>query len=290
MCNKKVGIGITIIIAVLIFIPGCSHKIKDKSAQKPAAQTSQKPPEELQKLVAGIDTIIADLGKMMVMNQPDQIVMTSDTKSNNNQEQSQEGANNSQNNQAKNKQSTDSAEQKKKMWQSLNAQLMEVHIGWNKSESEAIKAGLSVTERKKLETALTDLTVEIATKNEMNSLKAAVELYGQYASLAKAFKSNVPPDYYKAKYEVMAAGLEAVEGKWDKAEERMPRLKDNWNSLKMQAKIKDKKLLERSDLSMDDYEAAVAGKNEDILIIKGQIALTNLQQMERSLAKSMNMQ
>jgi len=46
----------------------------------------------------------------------------------------------------------------------------------------------------------------------------------------------------------------------------------------------------RSDLSMDDFEAAAAEKNKELLIIKAQIVLANLQQIEKSLAKSMNMQ
>ncbi len=48
--------------------------------------------------------------------------------------------------------------------------------------------------------------------------------------------------------------------------------------------------MNRCDLSMDDFEAAVAGKNKELLIIKAQIVLSNLQQIEKSLAKSMNMQ
>lgn len=291
MRNNKVKIIITIVIAVLIFIPGCSSKNNEKQSKKLVTGTSQKPPEELKKLITGIEEIITDLGKMIAMNQPDQKIMSSDTESNKNKEQTKNsGSNNSQNNQAKSKQSTNPADQKNQMWQPLNAKLIELHKDWNKLESEAIKAGLSVTERKNFKTALEDLSIEIGKKNEMNSLKAAVELYGQYASLAKVFKSNVPADYYKTKYEVMAASIEALEGKWDKAGERMTRLKDNWNSFKVQAKVKDKKLLNRSDLSMDDFEAAVAGKNKELLIIKAQIVLSNLQQIEKSLAKSMNMQ
>ncbi|MBP1762719.1 MAG: hypothetical protein H6Q64_2261, partial [Firmicutes bacterium] len=117
-----------------------------------------------------------------------------------------------------------------------------------------------------------------------------VELYGQYASLAKVFKSSIPADYYKTKYEILAAGIDAMEGEWDKASERMPILKESWKSLKTQMKVKDEKLLNRSELSMDDFEAAIASKNIDLVIIKTEIVLENLQQIEKTLSKSNNAQ
>jgi hypothetical protein len=87
----------------------------------------------------------------------------------------------------------------------------------------------------------------------------------------------------------MAAGIEAIEGEWDKAAERLPVMKENWKSLKTQARVKDEKLLNRSELSMDDFEAAVIDKNIDLTIIKAEIVLDNLQQTEKALAKSNSM-
>jgi hypothetical protein len=41
---------------------------------------------------------------------------------------------------------------------------------------------------------------------------------------------------------------------------------------------------------MDDFEAAVAGKNIDLVTIKAEIVLENLQQIEKALSKSSNAQ
>ena len=305
MINKYIKIIIPIVIITIILLPGCSSK-SNKESKKPAQQSSQKPPEELKKMVSDIETMIADIAKLINMKSSTQQMKIADTSSNQSNTSEQGGNNksrNSQNQSTQNKQqsgqqsgqqggqtNSNSSMQQQKSWQTLETKSKDIHKNWNKIESEAIKAGLTVAERKNFKIAMENLTMEINKKNEMSSLKAAVELYGQYASLAKVFKSSIPADYYKTKYEIMAASIEAMEGEWDKAADRMTILKESWKSMKTQVKVKDEKLLNRSELSMDDFEAAVVGKNLDLVIIKAEIVLENLQQIEKALSKSNNAQ
>ncbi len=245
-----------------------------------------------------IETIISYLGKQITENNSAGQMKASDSSSSQNKNAEQNKKNKSNDAQTKSTQKEQQAGQAnanpsmqlQKSWQTLQTKSMDIHMNWNKVESEAIKAGMSVAERNDFKVAMENLTVEISNKDKIKSMKAAVELYGQYGNLAKVFNTTIPADYYKTKYDVMASGIEAMEGEWDKAGERMTRLKDDWNSLKMQAKDLDEKLLNRSDLSMDDFAAAVAGKNKELLIIKAQIVMANLQQIEKSLAKSKNRQ
>jgi hypothetical protein len=280
-----------------MILPGCSGK-SNKESKKPAQQSTQKPPEELKKIVSDIESLITDIAKLinmqsttqqmkMVDSNASQSNSTSEKSGNNESVNSQ---NNNQNKQQNGQINSNTTMQQQKSWQTLETKLKDIHKNWNKIESDAIKAGLTVTERNNFKTAMENLTIEINKKNEMSGLKTAVELYGQYASLAKAFKTSIPADYYKTKYEIMAAGIEAMEGEWDKASERMPLMKESWKSLKTQVKVKDEKLLNRSELSMDDFEAAVAGKNIDLVTIKAEIVLENLQQIEKALSKSSNAQ
>ena len=297
MKNKYFTIIIPILIIAIVLLPGCSGK-SNKESKKPAQQSSQKPPEELKKIVSDIENMITDISELINMKSSTQQIKNTNTNLSQNKISEQSGNNQSDNTQSKSNQTkpqteqtnTNSIMQQQKSWQTLAEKLKDIHKNWNRIESEAIKAGLTVAERKKFEAGMENLTMAISQKDEMNSLKAAIELYGQYASLAKVFKSSIPADYYRTKYEILSAGIEAMGGEWDKAVERMPLLKESWNSFKTQVKVKDEKLLSRSDLSMDDFEAAVAGKNKELLLIKTEIVLENLKQIEKSLSKSNNAQ
>jgi len=292
--NKYVRI-IIVIITIFILLPGCSGKSKDNKASKPNMEAAQKPPQELKTLLTDIESMITDLAGLIAMeNKYVSQIKIADSQASKNTESDQskneqtdsQAKSGQQNKSSDQKKTADTSDQQQKKWQTLTSKLKDIHKNWNKIESEAIKAGLTVTERNKFETIMENLTLDISQQKQMSGLQDAIELYGQYASLAKVFKSDIPAEYYKTKYEIMAAGVEALGGDWDQAVNRLPRLKDNWNSFKVKAKVKNEKLLNCSDLSIDDFAAAVSGKKIDILIIKAEIALANLGQIEKSLSQS----
>lgn len=281
MLSRRSTITILIIIITLLLAPGCSSKSKDSQAKKPSTSTQQKPPPELKSILGDIEKIIADLSKQIAMDKkPAQQMQTGQSQSGQSQSGNQKGMS----------QSSNSSKTQEDPWMKLESGLKDIHKSWNKIEPEAIKAGLSVSEIKSFEQAIEKLTLQISKQNKMGSLGDAIELYGQYANLAKVFKSPVPADYYKTKYEIMAASVEATNGEWTKALERAPKIKDYWKSLKVQAKVKDEKIISRSEFSMDDFETALNSNNLDLLIIKAEIVLENLQQIEKAMSAMKNNQ
>ncbi|HZK86480.1 MAG TPA: hypothetical protein VFC40_00775 [Syntrophomonas sp.] len=281
MLSRRSTITILIIIITLLLAPGCSSKSKDSQAKKPSTSTQQKPPPELKSILGDIEKIIADLSKQIAMDKkPAQQMQTGQSQSGQSQSGNQKGMS----------QSSNSSKTQEDPWMKLESGLKDIHKSWNKIEPEAIKAGLSVSEIKGFEQAIEKLTLQISKQNKMGSLGDAIELYGQYANLAKVFKSPVPADYYKTKYEIMAASVEATNGEWTKALERAPKIKDYWKSLKVQAKVKDEKIISRSEFSMDDFETALNSNNLDLLIIKAEIVLENLQQIEKAMSAMKNNQ
>lgn len=301
MLSRRSTITILIIIIITILLaPGCSSKSKDSQAKKPSTSTQQKPPPELKSILGDIEKIIADLSKQIAMDKkPAQQMQTGQSQSgqsgqsgqSNSGQSSQSQSGQSQSgNQKGMSQSSNSSKTQEDPWLKLESGLKDIHKSWNKIEPEAIKAGLSVSEIKSFEQAIEKLTLQISKQNKMGSLGDAIELYGQYANLAKVFKSPVPADYYKTKYEIMAASVEATNGEWTKALERAPKIKDYWKSLKVQAKVKDEKIISRSEFSMDDFETALNSNNLDLLIIKAEIVLENLQQIEKAMSAMKNNQ
>lgn len=296
---NRSGLKIIIIcmIAMLVLLPGCSGK-KDSAAKKPETSAQKKAPEEMKSILSDMEKIIASLGEKIAMAQkPEQQaagLFPSDQKESS-QGQGQggqdkqsgqgEGQSNQNQEQMGEKQS-DKASAKEQMndWQTEETSLKNIHRYWNTLEPDAIKAGLCVSERNSFEQALDKLTLEISQQNKTGSLMSAIELYGQYAKLVRVFDMPIPPDFYETKYEVMAATAEAANNDWPKAQERVPDIKEGWDRFKYQAKVKDEKLMSKSDFSIDDLVQALESKQIDTLVIKAEIALTNMKKLEEELS------
>ncbi len=113
---------------------------------------------------------------------------------------------------------------------------------------------------------------------------AAIELYGQYANLVEQFDTPVPSDFYRLKYEIMSASAEAGQKEWNIAQERVPRIKEYWNHVKVQAKVKDENLMNCTEFSLQDLENAFKSQETDLLLIKTEIVMKNLQELEKKLS------
>ncbi len=294
MTRPRFKIAIIILALFIVFTPGCSSKKKDSAAKKPDIAAQQKPPSEMKSLLSDIESIIVDLGKKLeIEKKPGQQESAGQSQGSSQQSgqqgegQSQSGQDQSQQNQnqsGKTAGSNNSIGKQMNSWQTEEKALKNIHKNWNTLEPEAVKAGLGIVERKSFEQALDQLTLEISQQKKKSSLMAAIELYGQYANLAQVFKTTVPADFYKSKYEIMGASAEAANGEWPKAKERLLKIKEYWNSFKVQAKIKDEKRMSQTDFSIDDLEQAINSQQIDTLIIKTEITLNNLKQLEKALS------
>jgi len=305
LTRPRIKIAIIILALFIAFTPGCSSKKKDSAAKKPDMAAQQKPPSQMKSLLSDIENIIVDLGKKIEMEKkPGQQESTGQSQGSSQQAgqqgqgqsqsgQSQSGQDQSQQNQNQSENtagSNTSSGKQMNSWQTEEKALKNIHKNWNALEPEAVKAGLGISERKSFEQALDQLTLEISQQKKKSSLMAAIELYGQYANLAQVFKTTVPADFYKSKYEIMGASAEAANGEWLKAKERLLKIKEYWNSFKVQAKIKDEKLMSQTDFSIDDLEQAINSQQIDTLMIKTEIALSNLKQLEKALSSQNNSQ
>ncbi len=301
MIRPRWRIIIIVVLVIGLFLPGCSKK--DSAAKKPETSSQQKVPPEVMSILSDLEKIIAGIGKKIEgENKP--VLKESSGQSEPGQSQSAEsqGGQDKQSGQDQSKQggnqdqagkqSSDSSDAQSKMnsWEEEGKSLKNIHRDWNTLEPEAVKAGLSITERDSFEQALDKITIEISGQKKVSSLMAAIELYGQYAKMVKVFKTPIPADFYQTKYEIMAASAEAATKEWTKAQERIPNIQKYWNSFKVQAQVKDEKLMSRTEFSIDDLVQAVNSKQIDTLIIKAEIAMSNLQALEKDLSSKKSSQ
>lgn len=290
---------VSVLIAALILLPACSGKNKDSQSKKPmSSQQKTKTPAEMKTMLSDLDKLMAALDQKIKMDKTSTLQQSTQTAAKQPEQQGQgqqgqkgqEGQQNQQGQQ--NKQGGggqgQQGQQQNQMagWQKEDTALKSIHLNWNKLEPDAVKAGLSTTEQDSFEKALEDLTLAVSQQKKEESLQAAIELYGQYANLARVFKMPIPPAYFQLKYEIMTSATEAGRKDWSKAQEHITKIQDYWNHLKVQAQVKDEKLMSRTEFSLQDVEQALKNQLLDTLLIKTEIALKNLLQLEKALSSS----
>jgi len=314
------------VLMLIIFIIGLTGCSKGSAEKKPSNNAEQKPkaPSELKTIAADLDTIISELDKKLKQknalpmqqniqlnpqeksqgektqegqtqnNQSQEGGQSQDKQSQSDQSQSEKSSSGqSDSSQTQSKQSQTSASQTapnkteaSKDWQKEFERLRNIHTSWNSVMPEAVQAGMSIEARNQFTKALDQLTQEISKQQPGPSLSAALSLYKNYADMAQVFSTSIPAEFYQVKYEIMAAIFEGSQKNWTKAEEHVPKMKEHWLYLGAQAKDTDSKMLSKTEFAILDLEQAIKSKQSDLVMIKGEIAMTNLKSLEEKLSKS----
>lgn len=169
-------------------------------------------------------------------------------------------------------------------WQKEFTSMRKIHESWNSLMPEAIEAGMATEARNQFTTALEQLTQAITARQPEASMTAALELYKNYADLTRYFSNAVPPEFHRLKYEVMAAVYESSQKNWSKAEEHVPKMQEQWLYLGAKAKDADPKMLSKTEFSIMDLQNAVKTRQSDLIMIKGEIAMTNLSNLQTKMS------
>ncbi len=294
--NRILSLFLTVIlISGLFLLPACSAK--EPKAKKPQQSSEQKPkaPPELEKLQKDLDKIIKELDKMIIAEklpayksekEPSGVSGGQEQKKDSGKKEESKDKSSS-SSKGKGGEEQKSTSSPKDPWSAINQGTKSLHKNWNKLEPEAVKAGLPVSSRKHMERNLSSLTKATGQRNNEESLTAAIGLYQPLADTAQVFAKTLPPDFFRVKYEVMAAMLESLGQDWEKASLRLPRMQENWESLKVQAKDADPGLISCSEFALRDLEGAIEKREIELVRIKGEICLDNLQKLEDKLKKTM---
>lgn len=172
-------------------------------------------------------------------------------------------------------------------WQKINMALMDIHKKWNELEPDAMEAGLPPSSLEGFEKALSHLTQSVSQQKTEESLTASVDLYEQFiGGISQIFTMSTPPELYQIEYRTMGALAAANRGDWTTASDSITAAMEPWGLLKAQSKKADKKLLDRCDFSIQDLKHAIDEKDLYMVMIKGDIAMTNLKQLEKSLTSN----
>jgi len=288
---NKASAKILIVLLVMLLVVsnlGCQSIIKrilpegseEKSSenQKTSEESTEKkdPPKSLTEMGGLIEKVIAEIEKVQQKN--DEAML----KNENNQNHSQTGEEKKQKDSKgeKKKEQTAEKQEPKKIqvdWIKINKTLREIHAQWNVYEGQAVKDGAPPETLTKFEEAVTHLSNTIFTKDEMKTLIAANQSYQYIPEFLNLYKHNKPPETKKMKFHIQQILFDSKMNKWDLSEMHLKGLNNAWTITQSKMKKENIQLNQRISNAIRDFENAVKTKNPQLVDIKAEILLKNIE-------------
>ena len=298
-----------LIITVFLILSGCSGQ--SESAQKPDQQKNQRAelPSEFKKIVSATEEIILQTDEKWKMRQPSLLRKSTPIHpqegeqtgqggqsgesggKQGSEKQSSEGQGQSgqQDNQQSQPKQSGSNNENQVSWEKETKSLMEIHENWTTLQAQAMQAGMNNSIKSQFDEALDKLTAEINTENDIKSLLAAVNLYGQFAEIARLFEDELPPTFYDTKYQVMLVTAMGRQGEWDLAQTQSVSMLDEWDTLKHQADKAERTTVSCAEIAIQALTRAVNNNTQELVAIKGEIAVKEITKLQEELSqKKMN--
>ena len=170
-----------------------------------------------------------------------------------------------------------------KMWEGTLKTVEDTHKQWNDYENIAIKDNARDDSIRKFETHLNSLTVAVnqrdplAVMNEANGMSLAA------ADFLALYRNNPDSEIVRVRYYLQQTCINARRNEWDGARRSIASAKQAVGKLEQKVKLEeaDKGLINKLRLSVDNLGSAMEDRDLDLLKIKKDIALENLEEVEK---------
>lgn len=171
-------------------------------------------------------------------------------------------------------------------WREEMELVRDLHRDWNSLEPEAITKGMTSATQAALEENLARLTRAVEGRQALEAQLAANQVYRYYIEVAARFKTKIPPNLERVRYHVTEARLQAEQGSWAVAQEETRKALEIWYRLSYSLTRIDRRMLNQMEHSLTDLRDAVVEMSMILTSIKTEIALQNIDTLERELKGS----
>ncbi|SCG82274.1 hypothetical protein DW1_0665 [Proteiniborus sp. DW1] len=302
MFNFKKNIALRLlfilVLAVVIFIPSsCTKK-----QEKPKLQTEEeKIPEKLKNMQEKNEDIIEQIEKILEeMKKPEEPKKLEQKEQQQQGQSSQQGSEDGGNkkggseggSQPKTSEKSDEQEKQKtkeqkieEMWTKVKKTSEEIHNSWGDYEILAIENGIKKQELTKFEETINKLTISIDKKKIEESLVYSNDITYDMAPFFDLYKGNHEGELMRLRYFIRQVLLYGMQGEWDKSEETITQAEESMNTARAKIKLEkeDQKLMEKLGLSIANMKTSIPMKNVELLKIKRDIVLKNVDEIKDKL-------
>jgi len=173
----------------------------------------------------------------------------------------------------------------KKYWEKVNDTVKEIHTTWNDYELKAIADGIDEEDIRSFEEALNNLTIECDEKKDTEILIEANKVTRSLGKILEFYKTDGQSEMMELKYYIRQTHLLGVMNKWEQATDDISKTEPILNKFRQRIKTDEEidELLKKLRLSIDDIKDVIPNKNVELLKIKRDIALKNLEEINKKM-------
>ena len=175
--------------------------------------------------------------------------------------------------------------EKKDPWKEIEPIINNLHYQWNDFMPDAVKKGADPKITGNFSNALNLLTNVIKTKDKTKTLTTANGLYGCVFDLYSLYRTEMSPEIKRMRYLIRNTILDAQTENWAQAVKDAEGINASWSLLKNTLGKKQQADTVKLDFSILELEKVIAEKNASLTDIKGRVALSNIQSIEKSYEK-----
>lgn len=286
--KKRLFWGLICVFALFCsFLNGCGKSPEQKplpNTQKQESSQKPKEPAQLKDITKEIESIFKEAEKKQeMMAQPGQSENQNKQGQESSENQSGESGGKQQNQQKGSEQNSQKDETEN--WTGEEKAVQNIHEKWNSLETAVVKAGADDSLITEFETNLDDLTNQVMGKNIAGAQKALNELYGSTIKIADLYQTDHPPQADMMKYFTQKALLSIEKDNWADAGSNAQDLKSQWEKVKTMMDEKGAQLGIQMDYAIQDFDQAIHKENKDVAKIKGEILLSNIEEITKELKK-----
>ncbi len=158
----------------------------------------------------------------------------------------------------------------------------QMHYQWNDLMPEAIKKGAKKELIDNIDNAINKLSVTATSKNKMNALLAANQLYEYIPDLYTLIKPKPSPEIKRVLYYSRNVIINSSVANWTQADSDIKSLKSTWDLYKNGLSKDQKDVANKLELSIDELEKVVKGRNQSLVNIKGKVEFSNIMALEKA--------
>lgn len=175
--------------------------------------------------------------------------------------------------------------QPKDPWTEVSSSVEKLHFDWNEFKPEAVKKGAGVKITDSFSNALNHLTTVASTRDKNSTLLAANGLYGCIPDLFSLYRTKMSPEVKRLHYLVRNVVLTSAAGDWSQADRDVASLKASWDIARGTLGKEQDKDQAKLDLSISELEKVEKARDRQLTDIKGKVAFSNIQSVEKSYEK-----
>ncbi|NLO24929.1 MAG: hypothetical protein GX114_02150 [Clostridiales bacterium] len=170
-----------------------------------------------------------------------------------------------------------------KMWEDTLKTVEDTHKQWNDYESTAVKDNARSDSIIRFENYLNTLTVAVNQRDPLAVMDEANGMLLIAADFLALYRNNPDSEVARVRHYVQQACIDARLDRWAQARQSVSSARQSVEKLEQKAGLgeEDKGLIDKLRLSIDNLGNAMEDRDLDLLKIKKDIALTNLDEVEK---------